>query len=462
MWQVKDGRTAVTLDLEPAGSVFVVFRRPGSPPLDPIVAVEHAAANTAPQPLPKIEIRQASYGVLSFEGSTLADVSDKFSGQVKDGRLHAQIANLGVDPAFGSAKELRFAYEVDGKEQVKVAGEGGSITIPERTAGAGSFKFLRAVYGKFDPRQIGVPKKYALDVTAKLTALLKDGTLAIIPNKVLADDTPVVFVPRQLRVSCLVDGMPRTITVRENDELNLPHDLVWESPVPAPRLAVSQGATRLLAWDARSHALTTASGAVKTIEVPELPAPVALIGPWDLTFQAPVGAPPKTTFAGLFSWPEHPDAAIRYFSGTAIYRKSFVLPASSIRDPRSSMLLDLGRVEVIAEVTLNGKDLGILWKAPFQVDITAAARSGPNNLEVRVTNLWPNRLIGDEQFSDDVAWDGARIGAWPDWMVKGTPRPVKERLTFTTWKHYQKESSLLPSGLLGPVTVRTGMWMDAK
>jgi len=462
LWHVKDGRTAVTLDLEPAGSVFVIFRRPGVPPADPLVALERPAEKTGAQVLPKIEIRQASYGVLSFEGTTLADVSDKFSGQVKDNRLHAQIANLGVDPAFGSAKEVRFAYEVDGKEQMKVTGEGGAVTLPEGTTGAGSFTFLRAVYGKFDPRQKGVPKKYALDVTAKLIAQLKDGTLKLIPNKVFADDTPEVFVPRQLRLACLVDGMPRTLTVRENDELNLPRDMMWESPAPASRLAVKQGVLRLLAWAAGSHALRTASGAVKTIEVPTLPAPVALGGPWDLTFQAPVGAPPKTTFAGLFSWPEHPDAAIRYFSGTATYRKSFDLPADDSKIADRCLLLDLGRVEVIAEVTLNGKDLGILWKAPFQVDITASVRPGANDLEVRVTNLWPNRLIGDEQFPDDVAWEGARIGAWPEWLVKGTPRPVKERVTFTTWKHYQKESSLLPSGLLGPVTVRTGRWLEAK
>ncbi|MCX6872478.1 MAG: hypothetical protein NTW21_01525, partial [Verrucomicrobia bacterium] len=119
-----------------------------------------------------------------------------------------------------------------------------------------------------------------------------------------------------------------------------PRDIVWQSLAPAPRLVLRQGATRLLAWDAGNHALRIASGAVKTIEVPALPVPVALTGPWDLTFQAPVGAPPKTTFAGLFSWPEHPDAAIRYFSGTATYRKSFDLPASSIHDLQSSSTSD--------------------------------------------------------------------------------------------------------------------------
>jgi hypothetical protein len=102
-----------------------------------------------------------------------------------------------------------------------------------------------------------------------------------------------------------------------------------------------------------------------------------------------------------------------------------------------------------------------LWKPPFRVDISAALRPGANDLEVRVTNLWPNRLIGDEQFPDDADFDFL-IKSWPDWLVKGTPRPSKDRVTFTTLKGYQKDSSLLPSGLLGPVTIRTGAWVEVK
>ena len=89
------------------------------------------------------------------------------------------------------------------------------------------------------------------------------------------------------------------------------------------------------------------------------------------------------------------------------------------------------------------------------MDITKAAKTGDNELEVRVTNLWPNRLIGDEQYPDDCQWDGIHLAKWPDWMVKGQPRPVKERLTFTTWKHWHKDSPLQPSGLLGPVKLLT-------
>ena len=109
----------------------------------------------------------------------------------------------------------------------------------------------------------------------------------------------------------------------------------------------------------------------------------------------------------------------------------------------------------IAEVRLNGQNLGIVWKSPFRVDITKAAKAGENELEVSVTNLWPNRLIGDEQEPEDVEWNGIILKKWPDWFVKGEPRPVQARQTFTTWHHWRKDSPLQPSGLLGPVMLRT-------
>ena len=127
-------------------------------------------------------------------------------------------------------------------------------------------------------------------------------------------------------------------------------------------------------------------------------------------------------FEKLISWPDSKDKGIKYFSGTATYRKTINIPAERFGENRS-LLLDLGSVKEIAEVRLNGQDLGILWKAPFRVDITKAAKPGDNELEVRVTNLWPNRLIGDEQYPDDCQWDGIHLKNWPEWMLKGEPRP---------------------------------------
>jgi hypothetical protein len=118
------------------------------------------------------------------------------------------------------------------------------------------------------------------------------------------------------------------------------------------------------------------------------------------------------------------------------------------------LFLDFGSVEVMARVRVNGQDCGIVWKPPYRVDITGAARAGQNELEISVVNLWVNRLIGDEQLPVDAEWkDFETLLAWPAWFTNGTPRP-SGRYTFTTCRHYRKDTPLLPSGLLGPVTVR--------
>jgi hypothetical protein len=140
---------------------------------------------------------------------------------------------------------------------------------------------------------------------------------------------------------------------------------------------------------------------------------------------------------------------VKYFSGTASYEKEIEIPAERLLN-RRELWLDLGAVKNFAEVSLNGQDLGVLWKPPFHIDITAAAKTGANRLVVKVTNLWPNRLIGDEQLPEDREWKGKRLGEWPQWVLDGKPSPTG-RLTFTTWHHWTKDSSLLPSGLLGPV-----------
>lgn len=117
------------------------------------------------------------------------------------------------------------------------------------------------------------------------------------------------------------------------------------------------------------------------------------------------------------------------------------------------MELDLGDVRVMAEVIVNGKRLGVLWKAPYRIDLGNTACPGLNKLELRVTNLWPNALIGDEQHPTDIMWQNDNIQAWPEWLDTPSSRSSK-RETFTTRKVWNKHSSLLPSGLLGPVLIR--------
>lgn len=127
-------------------------------------------------------------------------------------------------------------------------------------------------------------------------------------------------------------------------------------------------------------------------------------------------------------------------------------------------MLDLGEVREFVEVSVNGKRFPALWKPPYRVDITDAVRSNLADLEIRVTNLWPNRLIGDDALCrDDCRWNenivhGRRefcIAEIPQWVKEGNPSPMGRR-TFTTFKHWTKDDELLPSGLIGPVTVRFG------
>ena len=115
----------------------------------------------------------------------------------------------------------------------------------------------------------------------------------------------------------------------------------------------------------------------------------------------------------------------------------------------------------IAQVRVNGKDAGVLWYPPYQADITDFLKAGENDLEIVVTNNWANRLIGDEQEPRDfevggtVDWGagnfGCQLKSYPDWFIKGQPRPSQGRKAFTTWYYFTKDSPLKPAGLVGPV-----------
>ena len=113
----------------------------------------------------------------------------------------------------------------------------------------------------------------------------------------------------------------------------------------------------------------------------------------------------------------------------------------------------MGRVGVIAEVSINGKPLGVLWKPPFSLNIDGYVKEGTNTLEIKVTNLWPNRLIGDEQFPEDVNWRGKALNNWPEWL-EGSSKRLSKRKAFASYQHWKKGSRLKMSGLLGPVIIR--------
>jgi len=198
----------------------------------------------------------------------------------------------------------------------------------------------------------------------------------------------------------------------------------------------------------------TAAGARANFDAPRMLRQVD--GSWQVTFDPRWGGPDKAAgFEKLTDWSKHHDPRIRYYSGTATYRKSFALSEAEASGKEGSLLLDLGAVEVMARVKLNGTMCGIAWKPPYLVDITEAARAGANKLEIDVVNLWINRMIGDEQLPEDSNWkDSETLTEWPEWFKTNKPRP-SGRYTFTTCKHYAKDSPLVPAGLLGPVTLQS-------
>jgi hypothetical protein len=154
-----------------------------------------------------------------------------------------------------------------------------------------------------------------------------------------------------------------------------------------------------------------------------------LQGPWHVAFAPNWGAPAEATFPELQSWTKNEDTGVKYFSGSAVYSKDVDVQPGWLH-AGEPVLLDLGVVKEMAEVSVNGKPVGgVLWKPPFQVDIAPMLHAGSNHVEITVTNLWPNRMIGDLQ-----------------------PGATK-RYTFTDFHAFRPDSPLLESGLLGPVRI---------
>ncbi|MBC7653192.1 MAG: glycosyl hydrolase [Oligoflexus sp.] len=174
---------------------------------------------------------------------------------------------------------------------------------------------------------------------------------------------------------------------------------------------------------------------------------ITLTGSWDVSFDPKWGGPKNIIFDQLQDWATNTDKGIKNYSGIANYTKNFILPTIPNSLSNHRILIDLGEVENMATVTINGKYVGTVW-TNNALDITDFVNKGENKLEISVANLWPNRLIGDQALPDD----GPKNGKWPDWLLKGEKRP-SNRFSFVAYQHYKATDPLLKSGLLGPVKI---------
>jgi hypothetical protein len=237
---------------------------------------------------------------------------------------------------------------------------------------------------------------------------------------------------------------------------------------PAELWRDENGGLRALAWQPGNYRVSSGARFAAGTSPP-----IGIEGPWRVSFPAGLGAPGSITLDRPASLSTNGNPGVRYFSGTATYAVRIDAPEP---DAGERAFLDLGRVEVIAEVRLNGVDVGQAWSPPYRVEVTDALRAGANELEIDVTTTWTNRLIGDARLPSpspyrfkpiDGGWvahdpgpaaDGTErvlvarmIDALPDWYREGEPEPDSDRVTFSTGRFHAADEPLVEAGLLGPV-----------
>lgn len=437
--------TEIPITLNGNGAVFVVFRSAGATPGDQITSLKTELVHQPLKPLADLKILKAEYGTFLPEG--MVDVTEVLADRMAKGniRFSADNALAGGDPAAGSLKELRAEYELDGKRQQLRLEENEHLDIKGDIKG---FRLIRALYGKFPPGFLVIPPHYPVyDFTAKIQELVDANNLLFPVADSLFGTATSGEDKKELRLTYLSYGEKYTVAVQTGRMVHLERDM------PEPGIFRENGVLTWVTPHSGRISCSMASGSVKTAVAAKVPDPFELTGPWELSFPSYLGAPQKTVFQRLISWPLSDDEGIRYFSGTAVYKKRFVLKGHLLRKG-NSLELDLGAVGVIAEVIMNGKNLGVIWKAPFRVVLGDAVHKGTNHLEIHVTNLWPNRLIGDARMPEDMKWRGDNPQLWPDWLDRPAERESK-RVTFTSHKFWNENSHLTLSGLLGPVVLRS-------
>lgn len=466
VYQQTDGLTRVALRLDEAGSCFVIFRKPA--------AVSGAAAlhgpttellRTAAYPAAPRDDAQGRFTVSAWikPEVELWPISPDMAVSDPEPRLAAaravalarggSVETLGIagasfliDPQAGKT-----IYGAGNATLALSAGRNGVIAYANE---GDSYRVVLAA-----PTPIAGWTHLALTADNGRTALYLDG-------KPVASGTPAnarlhALLNLTINQPRLFEGDSAGLTLHRTvlDPTEIERLATGQPPAPAAPPASEVVPGGLLLWQPGRHNLGN-----RQIDAGAIAPPVDLAGPWQVSFPPDLGAPAGITLDRLASLHRHADFGVRHFSGTATWRTRFAVPASALSSDRR-LYIDLGRVEVIARVAVNGKPLGALWKPPYRIDITDAVRTGDNLLDVQVTNLWPNRLIGDEHFPAENAytvnafgWDGG-IERLPDWYREGRPKPPGQRIAFTTWKHYSADSPLLESGLLGPVLLRSARFV---
>lgn len=204
--------------------------------------------------------------------------------------------------------------------------------------------------------------------------------------------------------------------------------------VPVEQLVeVNEKSTLFECWQNGTYLLKSRNGKIKQTEVKAIPAPKIIKGNWKLQFDPEWGAPAEIELPELISWTDHADDGVKYYSGKGVYNKIINVPGAWLGSG-NGIYLDLGDVREVAEIYINGKSAGVLWKPPFRVDISSLLKPGDNDLKIEVMNLWINRLSGDMNLPDDKKFTRTNI-----------------RSDGGSWLENYEDWDVQPAGLLGPV-----------
>lgn len=438
----------LVLDMDPLESVFVVFRKPMSSP--GIVSIKSEGAMMSLEPYSsRVEVSSpAENFTISLwakpENSIMLSTDNFMDGQEPWTDLYA------LYPSAGKA------LYGDGHATAGLAVGRNGVSVWENSTGKPTFRLSVA-------KPISGWTHIALSYENGVPEIYLSGERVKVGEK-----SPFTVHPASLSVSVeegasFFNGDLREVEIFQ--EVLSPVSIAQRakhSPSPPQMPSIVQNGDELVAFADGQYTITKSNGAVYRVNAST--GSVDLSDDWTIQFPINSGAPPSVDLGRLTSLHLHENPGVRYFSGSCSYEKIFMMPRR-IDAGRNRYFLDLGEVEVIAEVTLNGMQLRTLWTRPFILDVTKLLRR-ENTLTIKVTNLWPNRLIGDEQSAEPYKYapgaggsgfaslSGGAIQEIPEWYRKAEQKPDDGRVSFATWKHYTKDSPLLQSGLIGPVTIR--------
>lgn len=447
------GRTIVPMVLEPLQSVFVVFRRASSKP-SAVVEIKRDGQPTVSWVEAKVETQLEIVDSNLFHSFWVKPEGDIRLPVQKLGGIELTGQRWILAPLQGTA--VRGAGYAGAGVSV---GRNGVAVIQHWGANAPAVLVWRAPAPLDDWMHVivayraGVPQLY---INGKLVQSgLKSGQRLMVDEEA---DTGAFGSPYS-QVRGLKTGY-RALDDLEIATLSQQRDSILTGATRAVSIDATRvvraedGSLRLQTSRAGNYTLRLSNGQTLSAKV-AAPLPAQTVGgPWQVEFVG-AAAPPKTQWVDLKSWSDSADELTKYFSGSATYTTTFQLPATYQRG-QTVGTVDLGKVESVARVTVNGMPAGTALRAPYQLDVSPYLKPGANELRVLVTSNWGNRMIGDEQFPDDLAdirHPNGNLIKWPEWALNDTPRPEPRRITLSARKVFTKDSPLQPSGLIGPVTL---------